>query len=77
MNVQESDGIDWLPVVEFSGVEYVVDIGSRAFRQRRDSRQSVGFYSKAGRAMVAAMIGTEWRAFTPKGLWQSEPELVV
>ena len=66
---------EWLPVVEFDGVEYVVDVVERRFRSPIDPDDGIGFYSEKGRQMVAAMVGTEWRAWTPREV--VEEELVV
>ena len=79
MKVESKDGceIDWLPVVSFNGVEYMVDIENRAFRQCLDSNSRVSFYSDRGREMVKAMTGRQWRAFTPRELWEKEDEQVV
>jgi len=73
----EEDGTEWLPVVELDGVEYVVDIANRAFRQRCDRDISVGFYSEQGREMVRAMAGMEWGMWTPREVWKAQRELVV
>lgn len=69
--------IDWLPVVKFNGVEYMVDIENRTFRQRLDPNSRVSFYSDRGREMVKAMTGRQWWAFTPRELWEKEDEQVV
>lgn len=68
----EEHGAEWLPVVEFDGVEYVVDVLNRTFRLCRDPDDDVSFYSQQGRAMVEAMAGTEWRAWTPREVWEKE-----
>lgn len=57
---------EWLPVVEFDGVEYVVDVGERRFRSCIDPDDGVGFYSAKGREMIQAMVGTRWRAWMPR-----------
>jgi len=74
--VNKMDETEWLPVVEFDGVEYVVDVaGGRRFRSCIDPDDSIGFYSEKGRQMVEAMVGTEWRAWMPREV--VERELVV
>lgn len=65
----------WLPVVEFDGIEFVVDVEGRRFRSSIDPDESVGFYSERGRNMIRAMIGTQWHAWTPREV--VERELVV
>jgi len=68
---------EWLPVVEFDGVDYVVDVVGRCFRSRIDPDDSVGFYSEEGRRMVQAMVGTEWRVWMPREVVDGQAELVV
>ena len=58
---------EWLPVVEFAGVEYVVDVQNRCFGQLLEPTESVAFYSDEGREMVRAMAGMDWRAWAPRG----------
>lgn len=62
----EEDGTEWLPVVEFEGVEYVVDVQNRRFRLLLAPTEIVAFHSDEGQEMVRAMTGTEWRAWTPR-----------
>jgi len=66
----EKDGVEWLPVVELDGIEFVVDFANRAFRQHCDPNSSVCFHSEHGRDMVQAMVGTAWRTFTPREVWE-------
>jgi len=60
------DEAEWLPVGEFHGVEYVVDIQNRRFGQLQDRTEIVTLHSDEGREMVRAMVGMEWRAWTPR-----------
>ncbi len=50
-----------LPVMEFEGAEFLVDIERREFRKADDADVRVWFYCKKGREMVRAMAGQEWR----------------
>lgn len=68
---------EWLPVVDFDGDKYVIDFEARAFRSFNDPNGSVSFYSDAGRQMAKAMMGTEWRTFTARELWEKKDEQVV
>jgi hypothetical protein len=68
---------EWLPVVDLDGHKYVVDFEARAFRRFCDPKSSVSFYSKAGRQMTKAMVGTEWCIHTPRELWEKNNEQVV
>jgi hypothetical protein len=55
---------EWLPVLEFEGIEYVVDVQNRCFSQLVDPTESVAFHTDEGREMVSAMTGTERWAWT-------------
>ena len=55
------DGAQLLPIVDSDGAEYFVDIERRQFREVRKGNIIVPFHSQQGRAMVKAMLGTEWR----------------
>ena len=50
-----------LPIVDSDGAEYFVDIEQRQFREVGQGNIIVPFHSQQGRAMVKAMLGTEWR----------------
>jgi hypothetical protein len=68
---------EWLPVVEFEGVEYVVDVAAREFRPCDDAGSEIGFHSEKGRRIVQAMVGTEWRVWMPREIFEMAPEQVV
>lgn len=77
---QEGDRTDWLAVVELSGNKYVVDIEQRQFRKVHDPSSVVSFYCEEGRKMIRAMADMDWRAYTPRELWEKrvvDRELVV
>lgn len=59
----EEDKTEWLPVVEFESIEYVVDVQNRRFGRLADPVESVVFHSGEGGEMVKTMSGTEWRAW--------------
>ena len=52
-----------LPVVQWHGREFLVDIDGRQFRNLNDSHDSIGMHSPQGRAMVRQMQDVEWRVF--------------
>jgi len=52
-----------LPVVEWDGREFLVDVGRRRFRNVNDAGDFIGMHSPQGRAMVRQMQDTEWRVF--------------
>ena len=77
MKTRQEAIADWLPVVEFDGVRYVVDVENRRFGQFDDPECGVDFHSDKGREMARAMVGCQWRAFTTRDVWETGRELVV
>jgi hypothetical protein len=55
----------------------VVDIEQRQFRQLYSPDVGVSFHSQRGRQMVKAMLGTGWRAFTPRHISKKRAKQVV
>ena len=53
----------WLPVVEWDGREFLVDVDRRQFRNVNDASDFIGMHSPQGRAMVRQMQDVEWRVF--------------
>ncbi len=53
----------WLPVVEWDGREFLVDVDRRQFRNVNDAGDFIGMHSPQGRAMVRQMQDVEWRVF--------------
>jgi hypothetical protein len=53
----------WLPVGEFDGTQFFVDVESREFRDVDDPENVVDMHSEEGRRMVEEMAGMEWRVF--------------
>lgn len=52
-----------LPVVEWEGREFLVDIDGRQFRNVNDAGDFIDMHSPQGRAIVRQMQGMEWRVF--------------
>jgi len=52
-----------LPVIQWEGKEFLVDVDGRRFRNVNDARDFIGMHSPQGRAMVRQMQDTEWRVF--------------
>ena len=52
-----------LPVIQWEGREFLVDVGRRQFRNVNDASDSIGMHSPQGWAMVRQMQDTEWRVF--------------
>jgi len=68
---------EWLPVMEFDGVGYVVDVQNRRSGQLLAPIEIVVFHSDEGREMVRAMVGMASRAWTPRDVWEKQRELMV
>ena len=49
-----------LPVVEWEGREFLVDVDSRQFRNVNDVNDFIDMHSPQGRAIVRQMQGTQW-----------------
>ncbi len=52
-----------LPLTEYCGVRYLVDIESRQFREFPYGQVRIPFRSEQGREMIKAMLGSEWRSY--------------
>jgi hypothetical protein len=52
-----------LPVVEWDGREFLVDIEARQFRNVDNMNDVIGMHSLQGRAIVEQMRDTSWRVF--------------
>jgi hypothetical protein len=57
------DNARLLPVVQWDGREFLVDVEARQFRNMNDASDSIGMHSPQGRAIVRQMQDAEWRAF--------------
>jgi hypothetical protein len=49
-----------LPVVEWGGREFLVDVDARQFRNANDAGDFIDMHSPQGRAIVRQMQGTQW-----------------
>jgi hypothetical protein len=49
-----------LPVIEWAGREFLVDVDSRQFRNVNDPDDPIHMHSSQGRAIVRQMQGTQW-----------------
>jgi len=52
-----------LPVVEWEGREFLVDVDARQFRHVDDTSDFIAMHSPQGRAIVKQMQDAEWRVF--------------
>ena len=52
-----------LPVIQWAGREFLVDVGARRFRDINDAGDFVDMHCPQGRKIVRQMQGTEWRVF--------------
>ncbi len=49
-----------LPVIQWDGREFLVDVESRQFRNVNDAGDFIDMHSPQGRAIVRQMQGTQW-----------------
>ena len=61
-----------LPVIEWKGREFLVDVDSRQFRNVNDAGDSIGMHSPRGRAIVRQMQDAEWRVFAVDSSGQTD-----
>ena len=52
-----------LPVIQWDGREFLVDVDARRFRNVGDARDFIDMHSQSGREIVRQMQDAEWRAF--------------
>jgi len=52
-----------LPVVEWAGREFLVDVVGRRFTNVNDPDEFIDMHSAQGRAIVRQMQDAEWRVF--------------
>ena len=52
-----------LPVIEWDGREFLVDVDSRQFRNVDDTGDFIDMHSPQGRAIVRQMQDAEWHVF--------------
>ena len=52
-----------LPVIQWDGREFLVDVGARRFRNVDDAGDFIDMHSKKGREMVRQMQETVWHVF--------------
>ena len=52
-----------LPVVEWEGREFLVDVDGRQFRNVNDASDSIDMHSPQGRAIVRQMQDVQWHIF--------------
>jgi len=52
-----------LPVIEWEGREFLVDVDARQFQNVNDAGDSIGMHSPQGRAIVRRMQDTKCRVF--------------
>ena len=57
------DNAQLLPVVQWEGREFLVDVGRRQFRNVNDAGDFIAMHSPQGRAVVRQMQDAEWRVF--------------
>ena len=65
-----------LPVVEWDGREFLVDVDARQFRNVNDAGDFIGMHSPQGRAIVRQMRDAEWRVFAVDSGDQTDLSLI-
>ena len=61
-----------LPVIQWEGAEFLVDVDARRFRNVNDAGDSIGMHSPQGRAIVRQMQDTEWHVFAVDSSGQTD-----
>lgn len=61
-----------LPVIEWGGQEFLVDVANRQFRNVNDADDFIGMHSSQGRAMLRQMQNTQWHVFAVDSNGQRE-----
>ena len=52
-----------LPVIQWDGREFLVDVDARRFRNVNDAGDFIDMHSQNGREVVRQMQDAEWRVF--------------
>jgi len=52
-----------LPIVKLHGIEYLVDIEQREFREFKNPDNVINMHSEKGRQFVNQIIGGQWDSF--------------
>jgi hypothetical protein len=52
-----------LPVIEWQGREFLVDVEARQFRNVNNVNDFIGMHSPQGRLILGQMQDTDWRVF--------------
>jgi len=52
-----------LPVIQWEGREFLIDVDGRQFRNVNDAGDFIGMHSPRGRAIVRRMQDTQWHIF--------------
>jgi hypothetical protein len=52
-----------LPVVEWNGREFQVDVDAKRFRNVNDASDFIDMHSRQGRAIMRQMQGVDWHVF--------------
>jgi len=66
------EGARLLPVIQWDGREFLVDVEARQFRDVNDANDVIGMHSPRGRAMVRQMEDAEWRVFAADASGQTD-----
>ena len=61
-----------LPVIQWEGREFLVDVDGRRFRNVNDAGDFIGMHSPQGRAIVRQMQDAGWRVFAVDSSGQTD-----
>ena len=59
----EKENARLLPLIEWQGSEFLVDVDARQFRNVNDTGDFIDMHSPQGRAIVRQMQDMQWRVF--------------
>jgi hypothetical protein len=56
----EENGAKLLPILKVDGIEYLVDVELREFREFNDPANVINMHSRRGRKIVGEALGHQW-----------------
>ena len=60
----ENSGAKLLPILKVDGIEYLVDVEQREFREFNDPANVINMHSDRGRKIVEESLGHQWHCFS-------------
>jgi hypothetical protein len=59
----EDSGATLLPTLKVDGIEYLVDVEHREFREFNDPANVINMHSERGRKILEESLGQQWHCF--------------